>query len=146
MFFSLIHINGSKKKSNIHWPTFQHIAEETMLKKSNDMPVGAASFFQFGKEQTEATLKVQKDVLDAYDQASRAWLARVQTEVELWSQLASKLSATRSLPEALGAYQECVAQRIQMAAEDGRRLSDDCTEIMGKFTKSLSQGWQGQST
>ena len=117
-----------------------------MLNRSNDMPVGAASFFQFGKDQTEATLKVQKDVLDAYDQASRAWLARVQTEVELWSQLASKLSATRSIPEALGAYQECVSQRIQMAAEDGRRLSDDCTEIMGKLTKSLSQGWQGQGS
>lgn len=115
--------------------------EATMLNKSTDAPAGAASLLNFGKEQTEAARKVQQDVLAAYEQASRAWLARVQSEVDLWSQLATKLTATRSIPEALGAYQETVAQRMQMAAEDGRRMTEDCQQMMGKITTSLSQGW-----
>jgi hypothetical protein len=95
---------------------------------------------KLGREQTSATFKIQQDVLDAFEQTSRAWLARVQSEVELWSQLAAKLSATHSVPEALSAYQESVTRRMQMAADDGKRMSSDCQEIMGKITKSLSHG------
>ncbi len=114
--------------------------------EATDSGVGTASLLKLGKEQTEATLKVQKELLEAYEQASRAWIARIQSEVDLWSQLAAKLAATRSIPEALGAYQESVSQRMQMAAADGKRLSDDCKEIMGKITKSMSQGWPTGST
>ena len=103
--------------------------------------VGAESLLKLGREQTEATFQIQKDMLEAYEEASRAWLARVKSEVELWSQLAAKVTATRSIPEALAAYQESVAQRMQMAAEDGKRMSDDCREIMAKITSSLSKGW-----
>jgi len=107
---------------------------------------GAESLSKLGRGRTEATFKIQKDVLDAYEEASRAWLARVRSEVELWSQLSTKLAATRSIPEALGAYQEVVAQRMQMAAEDGKRMSDDCREIMSKITSSLSRGWPVESS
>ena len=98
------------------------------------------------KEQTEAMLSMQKELLDAYDQSSRAWLARVKTEVDLWSDLAKKLSATQSVPDVVGAYQQCVAQRMQMAAEDGRRLYDDCQKITQTITRSLSNGWPATST
>src|SRR5215467_8521458 len=90
--------------------------------------------FAAGQEQTEAMLAMQKDLLDAYEQASRAWLARVKSEVDLWSDLATKLTATRSAPEALEAYQKCAAQRMQMAAEDGRRMTEDCQKVMQKIT------------
>jgi hypothetical protein len=98
------------------------------------------------REQTEAALNMQKDLLEAYEQASQAWLARVKSEVDLWSELATKLTATRSVPDALQAYQECVAQRMQMAAEDGRRLSEECQKIMQKFTRPMSSGWPTGST
>jgi hypothetical protein len=91
-----------------------------------------------GKEQTEAMLGMQKELAQAYEQASRAWLARVKSEVDLWTELAAKLAATRSVPEALRAYQACVAQRVQMAADDGQRLADDCQTIMEKVSRSLS--------
>jgi hypothetical protein len=109
-------------------------------------PFEPAKIFNFGKESTEATLNIQKDLLDAYEQASRAWLARVQSEVDLWSQLAAKLTATRSVPEALAAYQESVAQRMQMASEDGRKLSQDCKEILDKITGSIAKGRGAAST
>ena len=103
-------------------------------------------FLNLGKEQTEAMLIIQKELLDAYDQSSRAWLARVKSEVDLWSDLAKKLSTTQSVPDAVGAYQQCVAQRMQMAAEDGRRLYDDCQKITQTITRSLSNGWPAAST
>src|SRR5215475_975893 len=104
-------------------------------------PAEPTPFLNMGKEHTEAMLGMQKDLLDAYEQASRAWLARVKSEVDLWSDLATKLAATRSAPEAMQAYQQCVAQRMQMAAEDGRRLSEECQKIMGKFGQSFTNGW-----
>ena len=123
-----------------------------MGNKSND-PRSTASgrsgpmpFLEVGKEQTEAMLRMQKELIDAYEQASRAWLERVKSEVDLWSELASKLTATRSVPEALEAYQACAAQRMQMATEDGRRVADECQAIMQKITRSLSNGWPSGST
>ena len=86
-------------------------------------------------------LGAQRELLEAYEQASRAWLDRVKSEVDLWAELATKLSATRSLPEALGTYQECVTQRMQMAADDGRRMSEECQKILQKFTRTLPNGW-----
>jgi len=76
-----------------------------------------------GKEQTDAMINMQRELLAAYEQAGRSWLARAKSEVDLWSELAEKLSKTQSLP--VGAHQECVAQRVQMAADDGRRLFEE---------------------
>ncbi len=107
---------------------------------------GPESFFNFGRERTHATLGIQKELLETYEQASRAWLDRVRSEVELWSDLANKLSASRSLPDALGAYRDSVAQRLQMAADDGRRMATECQDIMGRITRSLTKGWPTGST
>ena len=95
---------------------------------------------------SSAMLNLQKEVLDVYEQASRAWLARVKSEIDLWSELASKLSTTRSVPEALEAYQKCAGQRMQMAADDGRQLFNECQKITRKITQSLSTGWSTGST
>jgi hypothetical protein len=43
---------------------------------------------------------LQKEIVDVYEQASRAWLVRVKSEVDLWSDLAGKLTASHSFPEA----------------------------------------------
>src|SRR5262245_6602746 len=102
--------------------------------------VSSTPFPKSGIEQTEAMLGVHKELLEAYEQAIRAWLARIKSEVDFWSQLATKLAATRSAPEALGAYQECVAQRMQMAAEDWRRLSDDYQKLMQTIAQSPFNG------
>lgn len=116
-----------------------------MKVKSTDA-AGSASAFELGQERTEAMLNLQKELLGAYEEASRAWLARVQSEVDLWAGLAAKLTATRSAPEAVAAYQECVAQRMKMAAEDGQRLTEECQKSMHKISRALSNGWPAGST
>ena len=87
-----------------------------------------------------------QDLLDAYGHSSRVWLARLKSEVDLWSELAAKLSATRSMPEALDSYQRFVMQRMEMAAQDGRQLAEDSQDIARKMTRSLSAGWPTASS
>jgi hypothetical protein len=92
---------------------------------------------------------LQKELIDTYEQASRAWLKRVNSEIALWSELVTKLSATRSIPEALEIYQKCAAQRLQMAVEDGQRLSDECQRITQKITQAEAQqivAWKDMKT
>jgi len=100
-----------------------------------DMPTSSSD------RTSSAMLNLQKEVLDVYEQASRAWFARLKSEVNLWSALARKLSATRYTPEALDTYQKFMAERMEMAAEDGQRLLHDCQETTQKLTRSLSSGW-----
>ena len=87
--------------------------------------------FDNGQKQAGAMLGMQREVLEACNQASRAWLDRVKSEVDLWTALAAKLSVTRFLPEAIGTYHEYVTHRMQMAAEDGRRMSAECQKSNG---------------
>jgi hypothetical protein len=105
-----------------------------------------SDFSAFGKAQTQGILNLQKELLETYQQASRAWLDRVKSEVELWSRLSAKLTATRSVPEAMEAYQKCIAERVQMAVEDGKRLFDECQNISQKIAGSLNGGrWPGST-
>ncbi len=105
-----------------------------------------AFLLNWGQDRTEAAMGLQKAILELYEQASRAWLDRVQSEVSLWSDLANKLSATKSVPEALETYTKCVSQRMQMAADDGRRMVDEAQQITQKFAQSLGNGWPTAST
>src|SRR5215471_3815508 len=99
-----------------------------------------------GKDPTEAMLHTQKELFDAYEAVGHLWLTRVKSEVDLWSELATRLATTRSAPEAIGACQETVAQRVRMAAEDGQRLINEWQEIGGIVTRSLSEGRPTAST
>jgi hypothetical protein len=104
-------------------------------------PQGPAEFAKMGEAQTEAVLAAQQELLKTYEQISRAWMARAKEEVDLWTELANKVSGLRSLPEALEAYQQCLAQRMQMAASDGQRLFQDSQKIMNAMTRSATKGF-----
>jgi hypothetical protein len=105
-------------------------------------------FFGFGSVQTEAATALQKELLETYEKMSHAWLARVQSEVAMWSELATKLTATRSVPEALETYSKCASKRMQMAAEDGRRLFEEgrqITQKINRINQTLTNGWPTKS-
>jgi vacuolar-type H+-ATPase subunit E/Vma4 len=105
-----------------------------------------SSAFKFGNERTEAMLRLQKELLDMCDQASRDWLTRLKSETELWTGFATKLAETRSVPDAVKLYQECILQRVEMAKADAQRLSEECGTIMQKVNRSLTNGWSVGST
>ena len=97
-----------------------------------------SQFLEFGKGRTEAMLKAQKELLDEYQAATHTWAARVKSEVQLWSDLAAKVTASHSIPEGLEAYRDFASQRFQMAIEDGQRLFDEGQKMMSMLTKSAN--------
>ena len=120
-----------------------------MAKTAATAPAGMelmpAQFLQFGKERADAMLHGQQEMLNACQEAGRAWADRLKAEVELWSDLAAKLTASRSLPEGLQAYQDCISHRVQMATEDSQRLLEDSQKVVAAVTNSLSSGLSAQA-
>jgi hypothetical protein len=117
--------------------------EETMGGKPHEhmtQEIGPTQLFQLGKRQTDTVLNLKKSCWTHTRRQAGRGSRRVKSEVELWSNLAAKLTATRSVPEGLETYRDCVSQRVQMAAEDGRRLFDDGQKIIGVITRSLNGG------
>ncbi|HJS31782.1 MAG TPA: hypothetical protein VJ924_07305 [Alphaproteobacteria bacterium] len=99
---------------------------------------GMAPFLELGKEQTAAVIALQKRLLDAYGQSSCAWLDRIRSETKFWSDVATMVTAPRSVPEALMGHQQCIAERIRMIADDGRRLCEDGQKIVATITQTMS--------
>ena len=57
----------------------------------------------WGRRQTETALNLQRTILESCEHASRAWIGRVQSEISLWSGLATKLGGTKGISEAFDA-------------------------------------------
>ena len=120
-----------------------HKSDPTSSETAN---FGALPIFKLGKDQTEAMRNVQKELMVAYEEAGRSWIERVKAEVELWSSLAAKLSASDTAPDRMEACRETVAQRMKMAAEDGLRLLEEGQKIIGAVSHSMSASWPKGST
>ena len=104
-------------------------------------PTGSIEpFLVFGREQTESAVSLQQEVLDAYERASRLWLERVKSELDLWSELAEKLASTHSVNEALETCAKSVAQQMRMTVADGQKLFDECREVTERATHLLTNG------
>jgi Phasin protein len=112
--------------------------DRTVERNLSEATLAPAQFLQFGKERTDAMLNAQKELLAAYQEASRGWLARMESEIELWNALAAKLTASRTLPEGFKAYSDSISQRMKMAAEDGRHLFEDAQKLMSTLAGSLN--------
>jgi len=102
--------------------------------------------FNWGQDQTTVAIELQKAILESCQHASRAWVDRMQSELSLWSDLANKLSGSKSVPEAVETYTKCISQRMQMAADDGRRLVDEAQQITQKIAQSMGNGRPTAST
>jgi hypothetical protein len=113
---------------------------------STDAQSGSIPFFNIGQERAEAAVALQKELLEAYEQASRAWLARVQSEVALVVRASHEADSDALGPGSPRSLHQCVSQRMQMTAEHGQRVFKDCQQITQKITKSLTNGWPSGST
>jgi len=117
--------------------------KETMSASKAGTPPDVVNW---GRRQTETALNLQRTILESCEHASRAWIDRVQSEISLWSDLATKLGTTKSIPEAFETYAKCMSQRVQMAAADGRRLAEEAQQMTQKLTQSLGNGRPGMTS
>jgi type I site-specific restriction endonuclease len=89
-------------------------------------------------------MRVQTEFLDEFQETNRHWLDRIQSEANLASEFASKLSATRSMPDAMAVSRDWATQYFAMLAEDGKHLADDTRKFIEKSTRLLSGGLSAQ--
>ena len=93
-----------------------------------------------------ASFQVQGEFFNTLQEMSRDWMARATTEVELGVKLSNRLSAARSVPDAIAAYQEWFSEEMGARAEDARRLMSNGQKFMDTSTRLLSNGWSNVST
>jgi Phasin protein len=83
-----------------------------------------------GKKRIGDFMRMQTEFLDEIQEVNRHWLERFESEANLASEFASKLSLARSVPDALAVSREWVTQYFSMLAEDGQHLADDARKFV----------------
>ena len=63
-------------------------------------------FAEMEKKRVEDFVNAQTELVEKLQEMNRQWFHRAQSEANLASELASKLTAARSIPDAMAAYQE----------------------------------------
>jgi hypothetical protein len=116
-------------------------------KKSTPSNLRPAELAKFGGKQAGTPMEMQKELPALVEQANRHWLARLEKERALASELASKLSAAKSLPDAAKEYQEWMIQRMGMMAEDSQKFYADSQKFMNSAVGLITKGaWPSGST
>lgn len=99
-----------------------------------------------GKRRIEDFVNAQTDLLEKLQASNRQWFDRMQSEANLASEFASKLTAARSIPDAMTACQEWANRRFEMMAEDREHMLSDCQKFTETGAHLLWNGWQSKSS
>src|SRR5262245_51009133 len=86
----------------------------------------------------DGMIALQRETLGACQQWNREWLSYMQSEMDLWADLARKVATAGSVPQAMDAYAKTLSQQMQMTAEQGQHLFNDYQKISHKVTKSAA--------
>ena len=95
---------------------------------------------ELGKKRIAAIVEMQKAFLDTFEAMNQAWFERAKSEATLASELVTKLSAVRSVPETASVYQECLGKRMDLLADDSRRLLSDSQRFINLSARFLTNG------
>jgi hypothetical protein len=77
-----------------------------------------------------AGLCLQREMFEVLSGIGRDWFACAMSEVELASRLPNKLTAARSVPDVLSAYQEWLGEWMNRCGEDSYRIVSDSQKII----------------
>jgi hypothetical protein len=102
-------------------------------------------FATMGKKRIEDFVNMQTELFENLQEANRHWLERVQSEATLASEFATKLTATRSISDAMTTCQEWISRQIEMMAEDSKLLVADTQRFMQTGVRLLPNGWWSKS-
>jgi hypothetical protein len=101
----------------------------------------SSEFAAAGKKRLEEFVTVQTELWSKVQESNRNWFDRMQSESDLAAEFAGKLTAARSFPETATAYQQWATRRMELAAEDARRLFADSQKLMETGARLWSSGW-----
>jgi hypothetical protein len=98
------------------------------------------AFADTARPQVNTAINVQREFFETLGELNRAWFSRLQSHAILPCELAGKLAATRSMPDAARACQEFMSRQMEMLAEDGRRMVSDSERIVKLGARLMSNG------
>lgn len=101
-----------------------------------------AEFAAMGKKRFEELAAMQTERMEKLQEANRHWFDRMQAELTLASELAAKLTAAHSIPEAATAYQEWASRHMAMATEDAKRIFADGQKLAETGARMFFNGWR----
>jgi hypothetical protein len=117
--------------------------QESYINRAEKLPPNLLSpeIATMGKQCIEELVNVQTELLERLQETNRHWLERVQSEAALASKYATKLTATRSVSEAMTTCQEWTSRQIEMIAEDSKLLVADTQRFMETGARLLWNDW-----
>jgi hypothetical protein len=113
----------------------------------NEKPSSATGnpFADVGSSNVAARLRLQKEMIGVLSDISQDWFARATAEADLALRLPNRLTAARSVPDAITAYQEWFGEWVARCSEDSRRLFSDSEKIVDTGARCFT-GKQTAST
>ena len=112
----------------------------TFTDKTFPFLLNSGELAALGKKRIGEFIRVQTEILDELHEANRHWLDRFESEANLASEFASRLSSARTMPDAMAASREWATQYWAMLAEDGRHFADDTRKLMETGARLFSSG------
>jgi len=76
--------------------------------------------------------------MEVCDEIRDEWLSRAKYEADLATKLMEKVTSARSFSETAAAYGDWMSRRIELFADDNRRLLVDAQKVMGAGTRLIS--------
>jgi Phasin protein len=121
-------------------------SKETQTEKSFPFNLAPMEFAVMGKKQIEEFTSVQSELFEKFEATRREWLDRVQSEANMASEFASKLSAVRSIPEAMTIYGDWANRWFEMMADDRKHLLEDYQKFAETGARLMANGGQSKSS
>jgi len=115
------------------------------MAKSSHPNLMPTEFAAMAKKRIDEFVDMQTELLDKLQETNRQWFDRAQSEANLASEFATKLTAARSVPDAIAACQEWTSRRFEMMAEDGKHFLSDSQKFMETGSRLMSSGWPTKS-
>ena len=106
------------------------MTQQEEQRNEDAQPAGAAAEVAAeGRRRLEDLSQTRNEIWDCLQDANRVWMERMQQEAALTAELASKLTASRSITETASVLQDWTSKQIEMTTEDTRRLFSDAQQI-----------------
>lgn len=121
------------------WRSKRTVREQQMNRSSLPGPVEVSETHD---KPIEDVANAQARFFEKLEATSQRWSEQIQSEATLASELASKLTTARSIPDAVAACQDWAGRRFEMMAEDRDHLLADYQLFMEAGAQFLWNVWQ----
>jgi Phasin protein len=104
---------------------------------------------ELNKKNMDGFFAAQKELLSILEKTNRDWCESFRKETTITTDFFASIGASRTVPEAIAAYQEWMAHRVENFTEDTRKFTEDTLRFVnsygGAFAASAEAGLTLQS-